>query len=239
MNVKELSKEQIDELKSVYFYDVENDYTYIHEVPDEVIFNHYADITFTDDDFCCTAHRENGDCNMEVTNLRTHVQTRIHKSKDDPYYNESFCNLVIEYLGGNGEFSEDDVAFLNENEYSVTDFREDDKKMTMTIRVALADDSIDFDTFFNALNDKGIGDWDSINSTDIIHDYINDMMRQDVSVRHILEALETEDCSTDQWHIWLGNSMETPEPINTKQDLVDALDISEEDMDTIEIEVEA
>lgn len=47
----------------------------------------------------------------------------------------------------------------------------------------------------------------------------------------MLKALETEYCESEQWKIWLGNSMETPSPINTKEDLVEALGLSEEDLE--------
>lgn len=55
MDVTELKQNQIDELKSTYLYDVENDYTCAGEILNEVIFNHYSGINFVDDDFGCTA----------------------------------------------------------------------------------------------------------------------------------------------------------------------------------------
>lgn len=57
MNVKELNQNQLDELKTTYLYDVANDYSTAAEIPNEVIFDHYSDIDFVDDDFACTAHQ--------------------------------------------------------------------------------------------------------------------------------------------------------------------------------------
>ena len=54
MNVKELNQNQLDELKTTYLYEVENDYTYAGEIPNEVIFEHFSDIHFVKDDFACT-----------------------------------------------------------------------------------------------------------------------------------------------------------------------------------------
>ena len=57
MDVRELNKDQIDELKSTYLYDVENDYTCAKEIPNEVIFNHFSGINFVNDDFACTVNQ--------------------------------------------------------------------------------------------------------------------------------------------------------------------------------------
>lgn len=109
----------------------------------------------------------------------------------------------------------------------------------VTVREALENDSIEFGKLYDSLYDKGMGNWDNINSTDTIHDYINEMMRQGISVSHILTALEVEICETGYWEIWLGNSMETPSPINTKKELTDALGLwDDESLDTeLDIEV--
>lgn len=54
MNVTELTQDQIVELKWTYLYDVENEYSCIGEIPDEVIFKHFDGIDFVDEDFACT-----------------------------------------------------------------------------------------------------------------------------------------------------------------------------------------
>jgi hypothetical protein len=100
----------------------------------------------------------------------------------------------------------------------------------MKIREALENGNVSYRDFYSALQDADIGAWDDINSTDIIHDYLNDMIQQGVRVSHIVEALENNDSEYDDWCIWLGNSMETPNPINSKQDLIDALQLDEEDL---------
>jgi antitoxin component HigA of HigAB toxin-antitoxin module len=106
----------------------------------------------------------------------------------------------------------------------------------MKIKEALVNEEISYRDFYSALQDKCIGDWDNVNSTDTIRSYITDMMKNGIHISHILEALEQNESEFDDWHIWLGNSMETPEPINSKQDLLNALGISEEDLEE-EIEI--
>lgn len=100
----------------------------------------------------------------------------------------------------------------------------------MKIKNALKNESISYRDFYSALQNKSIGNWDDINSTDIIQEYVFDMMKQGVHVGHIVTALEENYSKHDDWCIWLGNSMETPTPINSKQDLVDALQLDEEDL---------
>ena len=102
--------------------------------------------------------------------------------------------------------------------------------MRTTIKKALRDDNVSYREFYSALQDTGLGFWDNVNGTDNIKDYIIEMIGEDITVSHILAALESEESNTDDWKIWLGNSMETPEPINSKEDLIEALGISMEDM---------
>jgi hypothetical protein len=98
----------------------------------------------------------------------------------------------------------------------------------ITIKEALDNNEIEFNDFYNALQEKEIGYWDSINSEDIIHEYIDDMMDRGVQVSHILKAIEENPSDQELYSIWLGNSMETPEPINTKEDLVNALELDDD-----------
>lgn len=63
MNVTELSRDQLEELKETFFYEnwdkpVTLNYTYPAEIPDEIIFEHYSGINFVNDDFFCTAGRD-------------------------------------------------------------------------------------------------------------------------------------------------------------------------------------
>jgi hypothetical protein len=60
VKVTELSQDQLEELRGTYYYDEENDeavqeYDCPDDVPDEVLFEHYADIDFVMDDFWCTS----------------------------------------------------------------------------------------------------------------------------------------------------------------------------------------
>jgi len=57
MDVRKLNQNQINELKSTYFYNTENEYTYPEEIPNEVIFGYFCGINFVNDDFACTANQ--------------------------------------------------------------------------------------------------------------------------------------------------------------------------------------
>lgn len=63
MNVRELSMEQLRELKENFFYREEengeienmNKYEYSHDIPDSVIFEEYGATSFSNDDFGCSS----------------------------------------------------------------------------------------------------------------------------------------------------------------------------------------
>lgn len=60
MLVQDLNREQLEELKTSYFWlddaqDVLPDDILIpEEIPDDIILDHYAGICFANDDFCCS-----------------------------------------------------------------------------------------------------------------------------------------------------------------------------------------
>lgn len=62
MQVRELSREQIEELKQTFYYDNNGEcqlyYVGGWEIPDDYIFEWYAGIDFVNDDFWCTAGQE-------------------------------------------------------------------------------------------------------------------------------------------------------------------------------------
>jgi len=55
--VTELNKSELDQLKWNYFYDEDitpkYQYDYPHQISNEVIFAHYENISFVDEDFFC------------------------------------------------------------------------------------------------------------------------------------------------------------------------------------------
>ena len=63
-NVRDLTREQLQELKDSYFWQEEtqdilgDDITSPDEIPDDVIFQYYEDVVFVDDDFICTAQED-------------------------------------------------------------------------------------------------------------------------------------------------------------------------------------
>lgn len=100
----------------------------------------------------------------------------------------------------------------------------------ITIKEAIEDDSFEFEEFKAELLKSDIGEWEKVNSADTIFDYIEEKMREGVLVSHILATIETRSAKHDLWNIWLGNSMEEPEPINSKQDLCNALGLNNLDL---------
>ena len=60
MDVRDLTREQLDELKEAYFWQDEtqdilpDNIVYPTQIPDDVIFEHYSGICFVKDDFWCT-----------------------------------------------------------------------------------------------------------------------------------------------------------------------------------------
>ena len=87
------------------------------------------------------------------------------------------------------------------------------------------DESINFDEFYTFCHDNSIGDnmWNDINSEETILRYVNEMAEKGIKVSHILKAIEDNPSENDIYNIWLGNSMNTPEPINTKEELIEVL----------------
>lgn len=63
--VQDLNREQLDELKTAYFWQDEthdilpDDITFPEQIPDDIILEHYDGICFVLDDFFCTAENDN------------------------------------------------------------------------------------------------------------------------------------------------------------------------------------
>jgi len=55
MTVRELSSEELDELREAHFREVdEGVFTRLVDITDDVLFNYYAGVSFTNDDFFCS-----------------------------------------------------------------------------------------------------------------------------------------------------------------------------------------
>lgn len=100
--------------------------------------------------------------------------------------------------------------------------------MKNNISKKLKDQSVSFEDFYDLLLEKDLGSWDDVNGEEIIKQYVSEMMLKGVYVSHILEAIEKNPSNKEVYSIWLGNSMETPEPINTKKELYYALGLNHE-----------
>ena len=57
-----------------------------------------------------------------MKDLEAYIRKNINMKESDMYYNESFCSLVLDYLGSKGEFTDKDIKFLINNGYSEADF---------------------------------------------------------------------------------------------------------------------
>lgn len=63
-DVRDLTKEQLQELKEAYFWQEEtqnilgDDIVSPEHIPNDVIFHHYEGMLFTDDDFICTMQED-------------------------------------------------------------------------------------------------------------------------------------------------------------------------------------
>ena len=62
---------------------------------------------------------------MEYT-LRNQIN-QITVDKNSPYYNESLCNVIFDYMGSvhYEDFTKDDLKILEENGYELSDFIEE------------------------------------------------------------------------------------------------------------------
>ena len=101
----------------------------------------------------------------------------------------------------------------------------DKSKMTkQEIGRLLEDDAVIFRDFYDTLCNAYMGNWDNIEIEENLYDYIGENMR-DVPVGHILEVIEKNKSINDVYKMDLGSLSNTPIPINTKADLLDALDI--------------
>lgn len=59
--VFDLSRDELNELKEAFFFNdetqsiIENEFTSPLDIPENIIFNHYKEICFVDDDFYCNS----------------------------------------------------------------------------------------------------------------------------------------------------------------------------------------
>lgn len=60
--------------------------------------------------------------NGKDLNLKEYMELENKEDKRSPLYNETFYNIVLNYLGCMGEFLEEDIKFINDNDYTIEDF---------------------------------------------------------------------------------------------------------------------
>ncbi len=114
--------------------------------------------------------------------------------------------------------------------YKCMRFERGDSKSVYFEKVKSKQDilAMNFDDAYDYLRDSDLDlYWDGVNSGDIIQIYISEMMGKGIKVAHILNVLENNPSIRDLYEIWLGNSMEVPIPINTTEELLNALEYHE------------
>ena len=57
-----------------------------------------------------------------IKNLRSYVKENITENINSNYYWEEFDYIVLDYISSMGEFTNDDIQFLFENNLSAEDF---------------------------------------------------------------------------------------------------------------------
>jgi len=57
-----------------------------------------------------------------MKDLKTYIENHNEYKKDNPYYDEAFCNLTLSYLRHKGEFTSEDIQYLHNNFYTESDF---------------------------------------------------------------------------------------------------------------------
>lgn len=60
------------------------------------------------------------------TTLKNYIEKHVHSPENSPYYNESFCNITLDYYGMR-DFSEADIEYLNSLGYNQFDFMDDEE----------------------------------------------------------------------------------------------------------------
>lgn len=103
-------------------------------------------------------------------------------------------------------------------------------KNKMTVRQAMNNDEMDFVVFYEAVKEAELGNWDLVNDTDTIKEYVIEQINNGIRVSHILQKIEEKEFhnENDLWEMYLGDALATPTPIYDKIDLARALDIGDE-----------
>lgn len=136
MTVYDLNREQLNELKQSYSAQLEDcgdgnsyyDLIKAEDIPDEIIFNHYDGIIFSDDDFFCSCDKDKDYKYYEVT-FRSHARLSdtysiCIKAKRRPDLDEAeeFCKGYkkneYDYLDGVYEITEDE-AYTDFSEFEI------------------------------------------------------------------------------------------------------------------------
>lgn len=66
--------------------------------------------------------------NGKNLNLKQYMELENKVDKNSDYYNETFCNIVYDYMS-HCDLLEDDIKFLGDNDYTIDDFMDDDENI--------------------------------------------------------------------------------------------------------------
>lgn len=125
---------------------------------------------------------------------------------------------------------------VNESGATPCSFNAECYKDRKTYHKAYLDDkNVSFEQFYSLLYESGLGYWDNVNCKETVLSYVIEKIKEDVCVSHILSAVE-ENPFCKYFNISLCYSAETPKPIETKYQLIEALGLTFEDLDAMYIE---
>ena len=67
---------------------------------------------------------------MKLTTLEDYINNNIELKQGEKFFNESFCNLVFDYLSMKGyEITKTDKKYLEKNGYIIEDFEDEYKEL--------------------------------------------------------------------------------------------------------------
>lgn len=67
--------------------------------------------------------------NGKNLNLKQYMELENKIDVNDDFYSESFAHVVQDYYSSMGEFSDDDIKFLDDNGYDVDDFIDEEDEV--------------------------------------------------------------------------------------------------------------
>jgi len=129
------------------------------------------------------------------------------------------CHKVSHYNSGGHSSARKKEVFIMSNEA---------RFVKMTVADAIKNKNVLMCDFVSAVSE--IGDWQGVNSEEVIIDYVKHMIDEFVPVSHILKAIESNTSTYNAYYkMDLGYSLNVPELITDKEELAHAVYFDTED----------